>query len=180
MEKIQKSIDLNICKKTIIYGAILRVILTFGTFWIISKYVSSSYLFIVLPIILGVLDLTDNIPSFIYSWNQGYYKDKCTKLFNYQSIDKINDLAAYVLAWYWFDLKSHPLFLIFCGLRAFGVLGFIWTRKTYPLMIFPDLLKEFLIYRYFIPQGFNWLPAIIIAKIGFEVFFHGINNPSSY
>lgn len=176
-----KSIDKDICKRTIVLGVILRGILTFGTFWIISKFISlrSSSIFIVLPIALTLLDYSDNIPNLIYSWyHTGVYKDTCTPFFEYQSADKVNDWASYLLAWYWFGLD--PVFLAFCLIRGLGVIGFIQMKKSYPLMIFPDVLKEYLVYRYFIPSGFNWLPAVIIAKLGFEFYFHTKINPSSY
>ena len=50
-----------ICKKYIFYGAAIRFILTLGSFFLISKYLNTSYLFIVLPIILTLLDSVDNI-----------------------------------------------------------------------------------------------------------------------
>jgi hypothetical protein len=174
-----KSFD-PICKKKIIQGSVFRFILTLITFYFIKKWTNPKYLYIILPISLVILDSTDTIFSKLYSFKQGYYKDQCIHTFFYQSIDKINDLACYVLAWYWFDLKSDPLFLVFCILRAFGVTGFLLTKKSYPLMIFPDLFKEYLIYRYLIPKGFNLLPIVIILKIGFEIFFHTQVNQSSY
>ena len=176
---MNKSLDQKICNKIIVQGAVLRIILTFITFWVISKWTNPKYLFIILPIVLTVLDASDNIPAFIYSFLHNN-KDICTINFEYQSTDKVNDLLSYVLAWYWFDLKSEPLFLLFCGLRAFGVLGFLSTKKSWPLMVFPDLLKEYLVYRFIIPQGFNWLPFVIIGKICFEIFLHGIVNKTTY
>lgn len=180
---MKKTIDLSICKKTIQQGAILRILITICLFYLISRSGSmlmSKYLFLILPVGLVLLDLIDNIPSFLHWWNQGYNKDKCTHLFAYQSTDKVIDLLSYLLAIYWFGLHSDPLFLVFCGLRACGVLGFLLTSKSYPLMIFPDLIKEYMIYRYFIPQGGAWLPAVIIAKICFEIYFHTVRNSSSY
>ena len=176
----------SICKKTITQGAILRIGLTFLTFWFMWVYPNSpigyksKYFYLILAFVLTILDLTDNTFSRLYSFTRGSFRDNCAQFFEYQSIDKINDLFSYFLVWYVFDLKSDPLFTIFCGLRACGVIGFIWTKKSYPLMVFPDLLKEYLIYRYFIPQGIKWLPALIIGKIGFEIYFHSQANKSSY
>ena len=174
-----KSTDKEICKRTIVLGAILRVILTVVTFWLISTFISSSSIFIVLPIALTILDYCDNIPNLIYSWySTGVYKNTCTPFFEYQSMDKVNDWASYILAWYWFELD--PVFLALCLIRGLGVFGFIQMKKSYPLIIFPDVLKEYIVYRYFIPRGFNWLPAVILAKLGFEFYFHTTFNASSY
>lgn len=178
--------DRSICIKTIAQGAVLRMCLTGLTFWYMWAYPNSSigykskYFYLILAFGLTLLDFTDNTFSRLYSLTLGSFRDRCTQFFEYQSTDKINDLVSYILAWYIFDLKSDPLFGIFCILRAFGVIGFIWSKKSYPLMIFPDLLKEYLVYRYFIPQGFKWLPALIIGKIGFEIYFHSQANKLSY
>lgn len=168
-----------LCKTTNVLGAIIRIILTFGTFWLISTFIRSSSIFIVLPIALTILDYCDNIPNLIYSWySTSVYKNTCTPFFEYQSMDKVMDWASYLLAWYWFKLDL--VFLALCLIRGLGVIGFIQMKKSYPLIIFPDFLKEYLLYRYFIPSGFNWLPAVMLAKLGFEFYFHTIINPSSY
>lgn len=177
---MNKTIDQKLCKKTIAQGAVLRVVVTFIAFYFIKKWIgtNSKYLFIILPIALSILDSVDSIPNLIKSQISGSSTKICHQLFAYQSTDKVNDLISYVLAWYWFDLD--PLFLVFCGLRAFGLLGFLTMKKSYPLMIFPDLMKEYLLYRFLIPKGFSWLPAVIVTKICFEIYFHTRVNPSSY
>lgn len=167
--------DTNDCNITIGLGAMLRILLTFITFWIILKYLNPPDLYIVLPIALTILDQTDNIPFRINSW---YQKVTCTKQFEYQIMDKINDLASYLLAWWWFKLDR--TFLVFCLWRALGVIGFGLTRQSFYLIPMMDLMKEYLVYRYFIPSGFYWLPLVIITKICFEAYFHTQINPTSY
>ena len=165
-------------ESTILLGAVLRVVLTFVTFIIISKlFISKHLLFIILPIVLTLLDSSDNIYTH-YRRFKGYKDIKSNCTFEYQSIDKVNDLLSYVLVWKWFGLDT--LFLIFCVVRAIGVIAFILTKKSFPLMIFPDVLKEYLVYRYFFPTGFDWIYLVIIGKIAFEIYFHTIKNKTSY
>jgi len=173
------SVDINICKKKIYWGAGFRVVITLIIFYLISKYINPSYLFVALPIILTLLDLTDNIFSFGYSWSLGYrFKDMCTRLFEYQITDKINDWVTYLLAWYIFKLD--PLFLGFVIWRGLGVLTFGLTRSSLPLIPFADLMKEYLLFKYFSPGSNKLLPLIAIGKMGFEVWLHTQRLKSSY
>jgi len=170
---VRKNRDKDYCKKTIGLGVILRILLTIITFWIIKRYLNSPYLYIVLPIAFTILDITDNTIPFLI------YKRKCTnKQFEYQIMDKINDIASYLLAWWWFTLDR--TFLVFCLWRVLGVICFSLTKQSFYLIPMVDLMKEYLVYRYFFPTGFHWLPLVIIAKIGFEAYFHTQINPSSY
>jgi hypothetical protein len=179
MDINKNPLDINICKKKIYWGASFRVIVTLITFYLMSKYLNPSYLFVVLPIMLTLLDLTDNIFSFGYSWSLGYrFKDICTRLFEYQITDKINDWVAYMLAWYIFKLD--PLFLGFVIWRGLGVVAFGLTRSSVPLIPFADMMKEYLLFRYFSPRSNKLLPLVVIGKMVFEVWLHTKKLKSSY
>ncbi len=179
MNKNPKPIDKNICKKKIYWGAGFRVIVTIIIFYLMSKYIDKSYLLISLPIILTLLDLTDNVFSFGYSWSLGYrFKDICTRLFEYQITDKINDWVSYLLAWYVFKLD--PMFLKFLLWRGIGVIAFGITRSSIPLIPFADLMKEYLVFKYFSPRSNKLLPLVIIGKMAFEVWLHTQRLKSSY
>ena len=179
LDKNIKLIDKNICKKTINLGAGLRFILTLVTFYLISKYLNPSYLFLVLPVVLTLLDFTDQIFSFRYSWGQGYYfKDVCTRFFEYQITDKINDWFSYFLAWYVFKLD--PMFLKFLIWRGIGVISFGLTRSSLPLIPMMDMMKEYLLFKYFSPNSNKLLPLVIIGKIIFEFLLHTKRLKSSY
>jgi hypothetical protein len=143
---------------TVIENQIFRIILTIITL-IYLKSKNLKNIFIVLPLILTILDLIDKFPNKIDS-----------KTFEYQSIDKINDLVSYIIAWYIFDLDS--VFLVLCLVRSIGVFEFIRTKNTSSLILFPDVLKEYLVYRYFVPNGFKYFPLVFIGKMGYEYYFH--------
>jgi hypothetical protein len=179
LDKNIKPIDKNICKKYIKWGAGLRVVLTLLSFYLMSKYNFSSNLLIVLPIVLTLLDLTDNIFSFGYSWSQGYhFKDICTWFFEYQITDKINDWVSYLLAWYLFKLD--PIFLKFLIWRGIGVISFGLTRSSIPLVPMMDMMKEYLVFKYFSPNSNKLLPLVIISKIIFEFFLHTVIRQRLY
>jgi hypothetical protein len=179
MDKNIKLIDKNICKKNIKWGAGFRFIVTLATFYFMSKNVNPSYLLIVLPIVLTLLDLTDQIFSFSYSWSQGYhFKDVCTRFFEYQITDKTNDWISYFLAWYIFKLD--PIFLGFLIWRGLGVIAFGLTRSSVPLVPFADLMKEYLLFKYFSPNSNKLLPLVVIGKMGFEFWLHTKKLKSSY
>jgi hypothetical protein len=171
--------DKNICKINIKWGAGFRFILTLATFYFMYKNVNSSYLLLILPIVLILLDLTDNIFSFGYSWSLGYhFKDVCTRFFEYQITDKINDWVTYLLAWYIFKLD--PMFLKFLIWRGIGVIAFGLTRSSIPLIPMMDMMKEYLLFKYFSPNSNKLLPLVVIGKIAFEFWLHTKRLKSSY
>jgi hypothetical protein len=179
LDKNIKPIDKNICKKYIKWGAGLRFILTLITFYCMSKNVNSSYLLLMLPIVLTILDLTDNIFSFSYSWSLGYrFKDVCTRFFEYQITDKINDWTSYLIAWYVFKLD--PVFLKFLIWRGIGVISFGLTRSSIPLVPMMDMMKEYLVFKYFSPNNNKLLPLVVVGKMIFEFFLHTVIRQRLY
>ncbi len=160
------------CIKRIYYGEVIRLFITFITFDLISKYfLHTKNLLLVLPIAMILLDGTDNIFTRLYSFKFGnYIHNVCTTLFEYQILDKINDLVTYFLAWHWFKLDL--LFLVFTIWRAIGVIIFGLTRSALPLIAMPDFMKEYLLFKYFWPTKTYILAIIIIGKTIFEWVFH--------
>ena len=100
---------------------------------------------LILPLILFLLDGVDEIPPLI---NLGYKnKKRACKTFRYQSLDKINDLLSYILTCIIFRLDKY--FIFFIMIRTIGVSLFLKYRKVRYLILFPDFMKEYLLYRYF-------------------------------
>lgn len=178
MDKNINPADKNSCKKIIWLGAGFRLILTIITFYFMSKYLNQSYLLAVLPIVLTLLDLTDNTFEYSYTVNKGIQRKKCSKLFQYQLTDKINDWVSYLLAWYVFKLDH--VFLYFVLWRGIGVVAFGLTKSAIPLVVFPDLMKEYLVFKYFFAGSNSLLPGVIVLKMCYEGWFHTRVNKSSY
>ena len=168
----------NICKKAIYYGAFLRITSTLATFYLLYKFLNPSYLLIVLPIVLSMLDSLDNIFFYNFSWVKGFSKTKCSELFEYQFTDKINDWFSYLIAYYVFNLDS--LFLGFLIWRGLGVAAFGLTRSSTPLILMFDMMKEYLVFKYFSPNSNRLLPVIILLKMCFEFIFHKLKNKPNY
>lgn len=174
--------DINIneckCKKRIVIGFIIRVILTFISFVLVSKYINSKYLLLILPIILTILDGSDNISFIYYLKKIGYTIDECTHCFTYQLMDKINDVFSYLIVYLWFNLDNY--FLGFLIWRIIGVIIFGITKSSLPLIVMFDFMKEYLLYKYFFANNQTFLPIAIIAKIIFEYHFHTKVNKRHY
>ena len=82
------------------------------------------------------------------------------------------------MAWYVFKLD--PIFLGFVIWRAIDVITFGLTRTTIPLIPMVDVMKEYLLFKYFSPNTNESLPLIIICKIIFEFLFHSKINKLNY
>lgn len=168
----------DICNKSILIDFIIRIILSIITFYLLKQYYSENkYLYLIIPFLLIILDLTDNITQFIFSKLYNFSKDICTHTFLYQSLDKIVDLLSYICIWYLFD-KTQSMFILII-VRLIGILFFHQYKKSFSLMIFPDLIKEFMVYKYFNNTNNNFI-YIVILKIIFEIYYHSYKNLTSY
>jgi hypothetical protein len=117
------------CRKLINQGIKIRRTLTIIVIIILIKYYFNTN--IILPILLYLLDISDNIL---------YYKNNmCVDTFYYKINDKINDLLSYLLIYLFFPLNK--IFLIFLIYRAIGVLLFAITRKSIWFTKMTDLYK---------------------------------------
>jgi len=169
-------LDNKKCTYQIKNGAILRIIVTMIVFYIISKNKGNlffaKYVYLILPILLIVLDKCDDTITIPLN------DTKCAKTFGYQSLDKIVDCFSYLLLLSVLDYD--PLLIFFIFYRIIGVLLFLLTRKSYPLIIFFDFVKEYLLYRYIFGTNYSYICLFILFKIIFEFYFHTFYNKSSY
>ncbi len=135
-----------------------------------------------------------------YRTNEKVYKLKCDlcKTWRYQFIDKWLDLFGYYLV-YLILKKNNLLNKLFISkaqqnkniltillytiyYRLIGVILFSLSKKSYYLVIFADLFKEFLIYDILMKnkpyiQGYY---IIFILKILFEYYWHQKHNKTEY
>jgi len=167
----------NICTKSIGMDVIIRIFSTIICFYFVHKYYSNNnYIYLLLPVLLTILDFTDNTVQYISSKKYNVSKDQCIHTFLYQSLDKITDILSYILVWYLFD-KSHNILMLII-IRIIGVIFFISCKKSFYLILFPDLIKEYMLCKYFnMDKNF---PYIIIFKIIFEFYYHTYKNLPVY
>jgi hypothetical protein len=161
------------CKKIIYIDAVLRIFITILFIYIILKYTSKKYIYLVLPIALSLLDFSDNILSILYSIQKGYI-NICRCLSEYQITDKLNDLFSYFLVYIFFSLDY--IFLIFLIWRTIGVVLFSFTKNVNYLIIMFDFMKEYLLYKFIFGNNYFYIPIAILAKISFEYYFHLYEN----
>jgi len=99
---------MSLCNDDIRNGMILRYILTIVSFFILlvnyDDKIIHTYLYLILPILLTILDETDNI--FIFSHKKEGDTSDCTKTFYYQYLDKICDSVSYLLLFFFFKLDN--------------------------------------------------------------------------
>ena len=176
--------------KNILYGFYLRLIITLIILSLLKLIIKKQgfnssckvNLNLILPLILFLLDGVDEIPPLI---NLGYKnKKRACKTFRYQSLDKINDLLSYILTCIIFRLDKY--FIFFIMIRTIGVSLFLKYRKVRYLILFPDFMKEYLLYRYFfcsndraeLPEGTGHpcnnklLLFFFICKMCIEYYWH--------
>ena len=174
MEENTDEITKTKCElKFIQTGLLLRIVITFLTFIIVKKKnYENKKLLIIIPVLLEILDNIDCEFARLRFYLRFKKNKRCTTLF-YEKLDKIVDLLSYIIVWYLFGLDD--IFFIFCIWRAIGVVLFVSKGKNYFLMVAPDLMKEYLVYRYFFPSENKWLIAVILLKIMFEIRWHSKN-----
>jgi hypothetical protein len=125
-----------------------------------------------LPIALFLLDYCDGF------WFKIEKNTACVKTFDYQSHDKVIDLVSYVLLFIFFQLDYKLLF--FACYRMIGVFLFIFTRDSIWLVLFFDLIKEYLLYLFIFGNNYLYFPIMIILKIIFEFYIHKMYNSADY
>lgn len=164
------------CNKLIDNGMIIRYILTIVSFKILSMNLNHhcirENIYLILPILLAILDEVDNI------FTTSYKDNRCTKLFRYQSSDKICDSISYLLLFLSFDIDR--TFLFFTLYRIIGVILFTLSRNSRWLIIFLDFSKEYLLYYHFFQDDQRYLPIFMFGKFCFEYYYHTIHNKNEY
>lgn len=179
----------NKCKIYINVGMFIRTILTLCIFYVLSFYRNNfiiTHQYLLLPLILFILDLIDNVPAkihnILHNIENGEFILKninnCFKTFHYQLLDKICDSFSYLLLFFFFKIDANILY--FTIYRIIGVLLFGLSKRTFWLIIFFDFVKEYMIYLYFFMNANNYLQFFIVCKIIFEYYFHTVVNKSKY
>jgi hypothetical protein len=72
------------------------------------------------------------------------------------------------------------MFLKFLIWRGIGVIAFSLTRSSVPLVPMMDMMKEYLLFKYFSPNSNTLLPLVVGGKIAFEFWLHTKKLKSSY
>ena len=168
---------LNQCINNINSFMLIRIILTTITIFLIFINVDipiiENSIYLILPIVLTVLDSTDNIHSYLLPKDSS-----CSKSFDYQLKDKLVDLLTYVFAYFILGLDPNILYLIIY--RTIGVVLFYLTKKSYWLVLFFDFIKEYMLYVYIFKHNYKYLPIMASIKIAFEYYFHSYHNMKTY
>ena len=169
---------MDICNKLITNGANIRFIATLLLFYTVALNTTflNNYLYLLLPILLTVLDMTDSRFTFFYKYKHPY--NRCKKTFYYQITDKISDLISYLLLFVFFKLDI--ILLLFILYRIIGVVLFYFTKNSSWLILFFDFAKEYLLYLFIFGNNYTYLPIFILLKIGFEYCHHTFINPNNY
>jgi len=112
------------CSEPINNSMIIRGILSILSLYFLYTKLNinlfSNNLLLLLPVLLSILDFTDNIELYELKYRK---KDNgCTKTFDYQIKDKILDVASYFYTYYLFQLDKNVLFLSIY--RTIGVILF--------------------------------------------------------
>jgi len=168
------------CSEPINNSMIIRSTLTILSLYFLSTKLNiaffSNNLLLILPILLTVLDFTDNIETVGFKYRKK--ENGCTKTFDYQIKDKIIDVSSYFYTYYLFPLDKNILFLSIY--RAIGTILFYIFKKSYLLVLFFDFVKEYMLYIYFFKDNFKYLPLTTLIKIAFEFYFHSEVNNEKY
>lgn len=167
------------CTYPVNISMLLRIILTVGSIsylalhrdWV-AGLGAANYLYLILPVLLTLLDLTDNAFKF-----DGALTD-CARGFDYQIKDKLVDLGSYLFSYGVLDLD--PVILYLTVWRAVGVGLFYLTRVSAWLVLFFDFVKEYMLYRYVFGQDFSHIPLVLAVKVFFEYYLHTVHLNRKY
>ena len=139
----------------IYYGMILRIIVTLILLNILSLYFrNDNNKYLILPIVICVLDNIDNLC--------------CNRI--YYLLDKFMDILTYFYVYYLFNLNNIFLYIILY--RLVGTFLYFLTLNGIWLIIFVDLSKEYLLYKYIFNDNYIYTPLVIIVKVYFEYYLY--------
>jgi hypothetical protein len=176
-----------ICNGLIDKGMISRYMISIFVFYILFIYCKNkcikNYIYLILPIILTLLDRTDDIFIKLFINKSNNVKHiGCTKLFNYQKSDKICDSFSYLLAYIFLIVcfKQDNILLFLIIYRIVGIILFSVTKNSLWLILFFDFIKEYFIYLFIFNNNFIYIPLFILGKIIFEYYWHTILNSNKY
>lgn len=151
----------------------LRVAVTFILF-VMLKWPTNPY---ALVLAITVLDEIGQLHAYFGKDGGWENKERVTKTEAYQQADKISDALTYLMLFYL--IPNDPVLHFFVVFRAIGVLLYVWTKKVWPLIVFFDFAKEYILYKQLFSHSEHAnaiFVASIFAKILFEVYYHTIHN----
>lgn len=167
------------CIEPINQSMIIRIILSvlslYFLFYNPTQFFENNK-YIILPILLTILDETDNIGTYFLKYRG--QNNGCTKTWDYQIKDKYIDVGTYFLTSYLFNLDPNIFYLStyrFIGIILFGIF-----KTSQWLVVFFDFVKEYMAYIYFFKNNLSYLPLTVLIKICFEVYFHSEINKETY
>ena len=152
---------------------IIRVVVTFVLF-VVLKWPTNPYV-----LVLAIM-LLDGIGSLyaLFGKDGGWEnKERVTKTEAYQQTDKISDALTYLMLFSLFP--NDPVLHFFVVYRAIGVFLYAWTKKRWPVIVFFDFVKEYILYKQLFSHSehANAIFGVsIVLKILFEIYFHTIHN----
>ena len=124
--------------------------------------------YLILPFFLTALDGIDSTIS-IKAGPQALHT------FSYKIRDKMADAISYLFAFVIFRIDKE--FLYYLMFRVVGIILFGMTRDVKWLVIFPDLLKEYLLYHEVYNGEMSGFPVLIPVKMVFEQYRHYTADP---
>lgn len=154
------------CLKSSNIGLIIRMLLSILFFVYTQTEFGKKLDNITSSLILVALDLSDNFNT----------KEKCRSTFRSIFIDQVIDNIVYWLAYLLLPLGEiiKKQFFYFTALHTIRVIMFGSTKHSKWLIIFPDLVTEFLLYS-FISEKYGpkpyLIPILFLGKIGL-IYYH--------
>jgi hypothetical protein len=127
-------------------------------------------------VLVGLLIVLDAIGS-LYATGDAQEKERVYASEEYQQADKVSDALTYLMLLYF--LPNDPVLSFFVVYRALGVLVYVLTQRVWPVIVFFDFVKEYILFRaLFAHEAYAnvVLAGSVFLKVLFELYFHTIHN----
>lgn len=147
----------------------VRVLITFVLF-VVLKWPTNPY-----ALVLVILALDYIGPLYTILDKQKYVE--VTQSEEYQQADKISDALTYLMLIYL--IPNEPMLHFFVLYRAFGVLMYFWTQQVWPVIVFFDFVKEYILFKTLFSRSEHANAIFVVSivlKILFEVYYHTVHN----
>ncbi len=147
----------------------VRVLITFVLF-VVLKWPTDPYVLVLVILLLDTIGPLHAYPDI-------EKKKRVTQSEEYQQADKISDALTYLMLIYL--VPNEPVLHFFVLYRVFGVLMYFWTQQIWPVIVFFDFVKEYILFNALFAKSehANTIFGVsIVLKILFEVYFHTVHN----
>lgn len=148
---------------------VVRVLITFVLF-VMLKWPTSPYVLVLMIFLLDYIG-----PLYTIADRKKYVE--LTQSEEYQQADKVSDALTYLMLIYL--IPNEPVLHFFVLYRVFGVLVYFWTQQIWPVIVFFDFVKEYILFKALFAKSehANTIFVVsIVLKILFEVYFHTVHN----